>query len=222
MGSPENESGRRSDEKQVHVEISNGFWMMETPVTQSLWKEVTGNEHRWTPIFGIDPNFPTYHHSHDDSVAFAMKLTKKLQGLQIISNEYVLALPTEAQWEYACRAGSMTRYYFGDDQQMLDQFAWHTGNSGDKIQSIKTKRPNAWGIHDMSGLVWEWCSDWYTKNLSGGVDPIGPSEGSYRVYRGGCCNITADNCRTAYRNGAHPSLRFITFGIRLILKIRQV
>jgi serine/threonine protein kinase len=80
MGSPETEPGRRSDENQINVEISNGFWMMETPVTQWLWKAVTGNEHRWTPLFGIDPDYPTYHHSHDDASAFAIKLTKKLQA----------------------------------------------------------------------------------------------------------------------------------------------
>ena len=220
MGSPETESGRRSDENQINVEISNGFWMMETPVTQWLWKAVTGNEHRWTPLFGIDPDYPTYHHSHDDASAFAIKLTKKLQALNVIPSDYVLTLATEAQWEYACRAGSVTRYSFGNDEQMLNQFAWYTENSGDKVQVVKSRRPNAWGIHDMSGLVWEWCSDWYSKNLSGGADPKGPAEGSYRVYRGGCCNISADNCRSAYRNGAHPSLRFITFGIRLILKAR--
>ena len=220
MGSPETEPGRRSDENQINVEISNGFWMMETPVTQWLWKAVTGNEHRWTPLFGIDPDYPTYHHSHDDASAFAIKLTKKLQALNVIPSDHVLTLATEAQWEYACRAGSSTRYSFGNDEQMLNQFAWYTENSGDKVQVVKSRRPNAWGIHDMSGLVWEWCSDWYSKNLSGGVDPKGPAEGSYRVYRGGCCNISADNCRSAYRNGAHPSLRFITFGIRLILKAR--
>jgi formylglycine-generating enzyme required for sulfatase activity len=127
-----------------------------------------------------------------------MKLNQ-LEG----TNKY--RLPTEAEWEYACRAGSTTRYYFGDDKSSLDQHAWYMDNSGHRIHSVSEKKPNAWGLYDMYGNASEWCQDWYGDYHSGHVtDPRGPSRGKYRVLRGGSSNHLAFNLRSSLRGADYP------------------
>jgi formylglycine-generating enzyme required for sulfatase activity len=129
-------------------------------------------------------------------------------------------LPTEAEWEYACRAGSKTPYSFGfgDDKTNLSNFAWFTSNSGGETHAVGQKRPNAWGLHDMHGNVWEWCSDWYGAYAAGTVtDPTGPAGGSSRVVRGGGWINAAGNCRSADRHGSDPSDRNDYLGFRLAL-----
>ena len=129
-------------------------------------------------------------------------------------------LPTEAKWEYACRAGTQTAFSFGDDEKQLGEYAWFKGNAfkAGEIYAHKVglKKPNPWGLHDMHGNVWEWCSDWYGEKLSGGVDPIGPEKGSYRVFRGGGWRLDPGFCRSADRSfSSHPSARGIILGFRV-------
>ncbi|MEW5936833.1 MAG: formylglycine-generating enzyme family protein, partial [Candidatus Thermoplasmatota archaeon] len=125
-------------------------------------------------------------------------------------------LPTEAEWEYACRAGSTTKYCHGDDEARLGEYAWYDANSNKKTHPVGIKRPNAWGLHDMHGNVWEWCEDWYGDYPSGEVsDPHGPSSGSGRVLRGGSWYRGAEDCSSALRAGRAPGLRSPALGLRL-------
>ncbi|MFN9627785.1 MAG: formylglycine-generating enzyme family protein, partial [Planctomycetota bacterium] len=120
-----------------------------------------------------------YYISHDEATEFARKLNQLLEAEGVILG-YEVRLPTEAQWEYAVRAGSTTAYCFGDDEKKLGDYAWFDKNSGNKNHLVGTKKPNAWGIHDGHGSVWEWCSDWYDSKYSKGpvTDPVGPSTSS--------------------------------------------
>jgi formylglycine-generating enzyme required for sulfatase activity len=128
-------------------------------------------------------------------------------------------LPTEAEWEYACRAGSTTRYSFGDDAADLGAFAWYDGNSDGKTHPVGQKRPNAWGLYDMHGNVWEWCwdayeADYYSKKPPA-ADPLGPSQAASRVSRGGGWNFSPQNCRSAHRSGGEPGFRGNFLGFRV-------
>ena len=125
-------------------------------------------------------------------------------------------MPTEAQWEYACRAGTTSRYSFGDDENLLGEYAWFKGNSGGKNHPVGQKKPNQWGLLDSHGSVWEWCADWYGSTLPGGTDPTGPSGGSSRVYRGGSGWFDPANCRSAYRSGFVLAWSFFFLGFRFL------
>jgi formylglycine-generating enzyme required for sulfatase activity len=137
----------------------------------------------------------------------------------------VYRLPTEAEWEYACRAGTATRFSYGDDPGYtnLTNYAWYDDNSGFTTHPVGQKLPNLWGLHDMHGNVWEWCQDWWSYNLPGGiaVDPQGPVTGSYRVIRGGNWRDFAWMCRSAYRYEILPDYRYGDFGFRVVLAPSQ-
>jgi formylglycine-generating enzyme required for sulfatase activity len=151
-----------------------------------------------------NPRQPVVGVSWDDAQVYA-----KWAGLQ---------LPSDAQWEYACRAGTATRFYTGDKDSDLDLAGWHDENSDGKLHPVGEKEPNAFGLYDMHGNVWEWCSDWYGKYSSEAVtDPTGPSSGSDRVYRGGGWDVGARGCRSAYRNGRVPGYRLDSLGFRLLM-----
>jgi formylglycine-generating enzyme required for sulfatase activity len=127
-------------------------------------------------------------------------------------------LPTEAQWEYACRAGSTTRYCFGDDEKQLSEYAWYVDNSGDETHPVGKKRPNAWGLFGMHGNVSEWCQDWYASDYyrkSPLNDPQGPTRGTDRVNRGGCCGAKPEDCRSACRGDEAPGLSLDYIGFRV-------
>jgi formylglycine-generating enzyme required for sulfatase activity len=138
--------------------------------------------------------------THIEAQAFAAELTKLLRQGGQISAGLKISLPTEAQWEYAARAGTTTRFPFGEDEGSLGQYAWYDGNSGGKPHEVKTLNANSWGLHDMLGNVWEWCADGYADKLPGGVDPAGPSGASDRVCRGGGWYFYATACRPASRS----------------------
>ena len=199
MGSPTSEEGRYDWEKQHRVTLTKGFWMMETEVTQKQWKAVMGNN----PSRFKGVNLPVEHVSWNDCQEFCTKCTKL--GLPV-------QLPTEAQWEYACRAGTK-----GAFAGPIDDMAWYSSNSGSKTHPVGTKKANAWGLCDMHGNVWEWCADWNGDYPSGSVaDPTGPSSGSDRVYRGGDWSYCAQLCRSACRRCDGPGYRGFNLGFRVV------
>ncbi len=218
MGSPKYEKGRYDNEEQVNVTLTKGFWMMETPVTQGLWEAVTGSKPAWTKEYGLGPQYPAYSVDWTEATEFAAKLDEKLREKYAdLPKDLKIQLPTEAQWEYACRAGSTSRFYFGDDEKLLGDYAWFYKNSGYKTNPVAQKKPNDWGLFDTAGNVWEWCADWYGEKLTGGNDPTGPASGSRRVIRGGSWGSSAASCRSANRNGFDPSNRNVCNGFRLAL-----
>jgi formylglycine-generating enzyme required for sulfatase activity len=179
-------------------------------VTNAHWKRVMGG----VPSEWNDDR-PVEEVSWDDANEFCRKLSalpeEKFAGR-------VYRLPTEAEWEYACRAGTTTKWSFGDDESRLGDYAWFKGNSGSRTHAVGKKKPNAWGLFDTHGNVYEWCSDWYGDYAGGAVtDPQGPSGGSFRVCRGGGWYDSPGNCRSAARDFFGPSHGFAMQGLRLAL-----
>jgi len=206
MGSPPHEINRADDENLHIVTISKPFYMQSTQVTQGQWEEVMGNN----PSFfrNCGDNCPVENVSWDDAQEFIRKLNQ-VKG----TDKY--RLPTVAEWEYACRAGSTTRYYFGDDEAELGEYAWYHNNSDGKTHPVGQKKPNAWGLYDMHGNVWEWCQDWYGEYSGSVTDPKGPISGEYRVLRGGSWIHGERGMRSAYRLRLRPDGRFSFIGFRL-------
>ncbi len=198
MGSPETEKDRKKDEGPQHeVTISKPFYMGVYEVTQDQYQAVMGSK----PSRFIGSRNPVEQVSWNDAVEFCRKLSQQT-GKSV-------RLPTEAQWEYACRAGTLTRFSFGDSDGSMDSYAWYSKNSGGQTNPVGQKQPNAWGLYDMHGNVWEWCSDWYADSYvnANNVDPQGPGSGTYRVLRGGSWGGNPRGCRSAARDGIVPVLR---------------
>ena len=239
MGSPENETGRSSDEIQHAVTISTGYWMFVTPVTQLLWSSIMPTN----PSRFVGPERPVEQVNWEQANDFADELTKRIPSMRF-------ALPTEAQWEYACRAGTSTAIYTGNleilsesNAPALDPIAWYGGNSGHEFdlseghditrydwlkdkqyefsraatRKVASKLPNPWGLYDMLGNVWEWCSDWFGDyEVTQQVDPMGVDEGSGRVVRGGGWINGARSVRAAYRVRFAPGGSNGNLGFRLL------
>jgi formylglycine-generating enzyme required for sulfatase activity len=206
MGSPAGEEGRFDKEVQHEVELSAGFFMAQTECTQGQWEAVMGSN----PSKCKGSNLPVEQVSWEDAVAYCVKLTQKQRSEGVLPEGWKYALPTEAQWEYACRAGSTAARY-GE----LDVVAWYPGNSGRITHPVGSKEANAWGLQDMLGNVNEWCGDWYGDYPSGSVtNPKGPSSGSFRVLRGGSWYCNPQFCRAAYRNRSAPDYRLNCIGFR--------
>ena len=218
MGSPESEQGRNENETQHEVTISKDYYLGVYEVTQAQYEKVMGKNLSYfqgAKVGNENADLPVENVSWDEAVKFCKKLSalpeEKKAGR-------VYRLPTEAEWEYACRAGSKTAYSFDDEEGLLPEYGWFSRNSSRRTHTVGLLEPNAWGLHDMHGNVWEWCSDWYEEYPKGAVsDPTGPKEGSYRVLRGGCWGNEAADCRSAFRSGYDPSLRFNGLGFRLAL-----
>jgi formylglycine-generating enzyme required for sulfatase activity len=217
MGSPAGEPGRSANEAQHQVTISKPFWLGKTEVTQGQWQAVMGNH--LSQFKGV--NLPVEKVSWDDAVSFCKKLTERAQTMDTLLDGYEYRLPTEAEWEYACRAGS-TGPYAGTGR--LYDMGWHggsNGNSGNTTHVVGTKQPNAWGLVDMHGNVFEWCQDWYGDYPTGAVtDPTGPVTGdvhtaSRRVRRGGCWPDGACECRAAHRDSTTPDSKTSLVGFRV-------
>ena len=178
-------------ETPVHwVTLTRGFWMGKYEVTQAQWEAVTGNNPAyWTG----DPERPVEQVSWYDIQRFITALNSQNPG-------HNFRLPTEAEWEYACRAGSTTRYCFGDNASDLGSYAWYYENSGSRPHPVGQKRPNAWGLHDMHGNVWESVQDWFGAHSPLiETDPVGPSSGPTRIRRGGGWYFDAKQCTSAKR-----------------------
>ncbi len=168
---------------------------------------------RDNPSYFKGPKNPVDNASWDDCQQFLGKLNAKLGPA---GGKF--QLPTEAKWEYACRAGSTTRYCFGDDESKLGEYAWYAANSADKTHPVGEKKPNAWGLYDMHGNVWEWCQDWCEHYKESPVDdPTGASTGSRRMLRGGSWLYLARQCRSASRLYIEPGIRSLITGLRASL-----
>lgn len=205
MGSPEDEEGRQgANEDQVEVVLTKTFWLAKTSLTQQQWEAVVGSN----PSETKGPNLPVENVSWNDAQAYIARLNEQ----QILPRGWKFALPTEAQWEYACRAGETGPYSGGS----LDEVAWYDENSDD-THEVGQKKPNAWGLHDMHGNILEWCADWYDETLKGGTDPVGPSSGEARVNRGGSWDYEASRCRAADRLKDAPGFRTYNLSFRLAI-----
>ncbi|RJP33663.1 MAG: formylglycine-generating enzyme family protein [Candidatus Omnitrophota bacterium] len=210
MGSPDNEQDRYLYEEPQHqVTISKPFYMGKYEVTQAQWEAVMGSNP--SRSYGVGNNNPVYYVSWNDCQTFITKLNG--MGLETFS------LPSEAEWEYACRAGTTTRFYWGDDpnDSQIGQYAWYDGNNSPSgTKEVGLKLPNNFGLYDMSGNVWEWCGDWFGSYSSNAqTDPTGPTGGSYRVVRGGDWFSFARGCRSAIRGGPSPGSVHDALGFRL-------
>jgi len=211
MGSPVDEMGRSSDETQRTVLFDHEIWFGRTPVTQAQWVAVMGSN----PSHFKGDELPVETVSWDDAMAFCHMLTGRERAAGRLPNGYVYTLPTEAQWEYACRAGT-TGPYAGN----LDAMAWYVMNSNGTTHPVGMKLPNPWGFFDMEGNVMEWCLDWYIDHLQpDGVVTTqnGPEAGTVRVIRGGCWSSNAASCRSASRNLVQPGFRLSALGFRVAL-----
>jgi formylglycine-generating enzyme required for sulfatase activity len=216
MGSPASEPERDGDEVQHRVILSRGYWLADTACTKSLWRAVLGSN---PGHFKEDERNPVEQVSWDHARGFVAALNRLVPGLGA-------CLPTEAQWEYACRAGTETPFSFGDkitpEKVNYDgDYPYARGRKGlyrKKAVAVGSLPANAWGLYDMHGNVWEWCEDWYGAYPAGpAVDPAGPETGVYRVLRGGSWHDNGRNVRSAVRGGNEPGHRDDDFGFRLAL-----
>ena len=199
MGSPESEEGRYKNENQHEVTITKPFYMGKYEVTQEQWEAVMGNN----PGDTKEGKLPVTQVSWEDCHEFIKKLNAKTDG--------GYRLPTEAEWEYACRAGTTTAYSVGDSLTKTDANIIGAG-----IKAVGSYKPNAFGLYDMHGNVWEWCEDWYGEYPFAMTDPKGPAKGEYRVLRGGSFDFSDSDARSSRRNSyGKPSDRTIFFGFRL-------
>jgi formylglycine-generating enzyme required for sulfatase activity len=208
MGSPADEAGRDEDEGPLReVVISKPFYLGVHEVTQDQYEAVMGAK----PSKFVDAAKPVECVSWEDAVEFCRRLARK-------TNQAV-ALPTEAQWEYACRAGSKARFSSGDDDRQFYTFARFGQGPDAGTAPVGSKKPNAWGLFDMHGNVWEWCSDWYAGSYVNAAprDPTGPISGQGRVLRGGSWVNTIEGCRCATRNKSAPDARFNAIGFRIVV-----
>jgi formylglycine-generating enzyme required for sulfatase activity len=221
MGSPVTEKGRWNDEGPQHeVVMSRGYWLGETPVTQALWQAVMDDD----PSKFKGPTRPVEQVSWEDAQRFMAVLNEPIESTDgdeeasEADGEY-FRLPSEAEWEYACRAGTIGATYVGGREAALDVIAWWSGNSEGETHPVRLKQPNAWGLHDMLGNVLEWCMDAsqdYSADSSVLVDPMTVgSQGDHRVCRGGGWDRDAGYVRAAYRVAYRPVYRYDDLGFRL-------
>ena len=193
------------------VTLTEPFLMGVHEVTQAQYKQVMGSN----PSGFKGANNPVDTVSWEDAVEFCRKLSRHPAEM---ASGHVYRLPAEAEWAYACRAGTTTKYSFGDDESELGNYAWSLENAGDKTHPVGGRKPNSWGLHDMHGNVWEWCRDWYDEFSRGELtDPAGPVTGSGRVIRGGGSSLAAEHCRSTSRIWSRPTDRFSGFGFRVVL-----
>jgi formylglycine-generating enzyme required for sulfatase activity len=232
MGSPPDEPERHSDEGQVEVTLTRGFWTGKYPVTQGQWKRVAGKlPGPRTAAGGKGDDFPVYHVNYSEAEAFCRRLTKRGRRAGDLPAGYSFRLPTEAQREYACRAGTKTATAFGgrlsSKQANFQGKPYNGAEQGPSLQRaarVGRYGANAWGLHDMQGNVCEWCRDWYHPKLPGGVDPDlsarkGPRnrDGTYsRVQRGGAWCDDGWAFRSAFRQRFEPGRRSDHIGFRVI------
>jgi formylglycine-generating enzyme required for sulfatase activity len=234
MGSPPTEEGRLWDEAEVPVSLTRGIWLGQYELTQGEWQRIMKttpwSRKKWVEA-GAD--YPATYVDRDDAMRFCTKLTEVeyRSGRLPVGCKYTL--PSEAEWEYACRAGTKTRFSFGDDQTKLREYAWYSGATPDDFpQKVGLKKPNPWGLYDIHGNVREWCRDGYLTDKNGyplrkgGNDPELPPLDANGVSRGGSYDGFPANCRSAARGGVGPGFhdgpappsRFFNLGFRVALE----
>ena len=198
-----------NDEKPGHtVTLTKPFYMSKFAVTQEQYQQIAGANR--SSFNGKDN--PVEQVSWDDAQAFCKKSTEQTKE--------AVRLPTEAEWEFACRAGTASTYYSGDTEADLARVAWYSGNSKSTTHPVGQKEANAFGLYDMHGNVWQWCEDWYAEDYYGNSpaeNPDGPAHGAYRVLRGGSLFIIPLHCRSAVRYGIDPVYRYDFIGFRIAL-----
>jgi formylglycine-generating enzyme required for sulfatase activity len=201
-----------SDEQPIRtVRISRPFYLGKYEVTQAQWKAVMGyNPSAWRG----QRNLPVEQVSWEDVQEFLRRLNTE-------EGRTRYRLPTEAEWEYAARAGTTTAYSFGNDVSRLDEYAWYGGNAAHSSHPVGQLKPNTWGLHDMHGNVWEWVHDWYETYPTGTVtDPQGPAAGVSRVFRGGGRSNVAWRCRSSSRGYRPPESRLDAVGFRVLRTVQ--
>jgi uncharacterized protein (TIGR02996 family) len=208
MGSPENETGRWEDEGPLHsVTLTRGFYLGVNPITRAQWQLVMDTSPGRHPLL----THPITSVSWEECREFC----RRLSG--IVGRH--CRLPTEAEWEYACRAGTTGRFYSGGSRKALERIGWW--GCGD-ARPVGQKEPNAWGLYDMLGNVLEWCEDWYDDDyyqISPEVDPPGPSSGDRKVERGGCYGHEIRHCRAAFRRGSAANYQHEGTGFRVVVDL---
>jgi formylglycine-generating enzyme required for sulfatase activity len=213
MGSPDSDPYAENHEKPPHQVKVNSFAIGKYPITQAQYQAVMGNN---PSHFKNNPQNPVEQVSWDDAQAFCQKLS------QITGKTY--RLPTEAEWEYACRAGTTTRYYFGDNDNQLGDYAWYDENSNDTTHPVGQKKPNGWGLYDMSGNVWEWCEDNWHGNYIGAPDDGSAwldNDNDYLIVRGGSWFDSPSYCRSAFRDYFNRRDLDFDFGFRVVCGARR-
>ena len=215
MGRPNGEDGGSDEQPQHKVRITRPFYIGKYELTQEQWERVMGNN----PSNFKGAKNPVETVSWDDCQQFIGKLNR--MGLRpggASATEGTFSLPTESEWEYACRAGSTTKYCFGDGESDLGDYAWYSSNSSGKTRPVGEKKPNAFGLYDMHGNVWEWCVDWYGEYKAGAQDdPTGAATGQFRVVRGGSWFYSPGTLRSAIRSSYTPGYRRYVIGVRVVL-----
>jgi len=229
MGSARFDTNALSSERQVAVRLTTGFWMGKYEATQGEWRRVMQSK-PWDREPGardaehLPATFITWH----DAEQFCKQLTADEHRARRLPGEWAYTLPTDAEWEYACRAGTTTPFWFGDSPAKLSDFAWFDSQLHDRHALAKTgnvssvhpvgiKSPNPWGLFDMYGNAWEWCRDIYVDAAPGGKNPSVSAGGSGRVFRGGSWKMSGRFCRSAFRNGSNPDTATDDLGFRVVL-----
>jgi formylglycine-generating enzyme required for sulfatase activity len=203
------EKGNSIERPVTQVTITGPYWLGRNEVTQSQFEAIM----KRNPATFKGKDRPVEQVSWDDAMEFCRKLTERERAAGSLPAGYAYTLPTEAQWEYACRAGTTA-----DHAGSLEDMGWYDANSAKQTHPVGEKQPNAWGLCDMHGNVWEWCRDWYGSYPGGSVqDYTGPASGTTRVFRGGSWNGGAALCRSAFRNSGKPDLRNNRLGFRIAL-----
>ena len=220
MGAAENDTDARSDEKPQHSVTLSDYYICKYEVTQELWQAVMDSTSNcnigWTEDNGLGEEYPAYEVDWNDCISFIQRLNA-ITGLKF-------RLPTEAEWEYAARGGRNSKGYMYAGGNVIADVAWYGYNSDNKSHEVMQKKANELGLYDMTGNVFEWCSDWYADDYyshSEAVNPKGPSGGSYRVCRGGCMHFSTVGCRLSYRYSDYPDCRARNTGFRLALSAEK-
>jgi sulfatase modifying factor 1 len=226
MGSPPHELERRPGEDQVEVRLTKGFWLAKFEATQGQWKRVMGTlPGELTAELPAGDDLPVGNVNFAEAEAFCHKLTELARQSGDLPMDWEFRLPTETQWEYACRAGTTTATAFGDtlSSHQANFDGNHPYNGAAKGPSLKRAAPvgsypaNAWGLHDMHGNTFEWCRDWYHDKLPGGSDPdLYWAKAKSRVRRGGCWADEGWPCRSAFRLRFEPERRYDHIGFRVV------